>query len=118
MKGDVKGEVVRVDGGEVNDGGRVGTEGGVVDGDDPEVVDAEVVVLGAVSAAEEVLGAEREVDAAAAVAMVPLRSHGFGGEPIVQIGRTSTVQSGVSSPVCVLCKCESEQGELHVDGPR
>ena len=50
-------------------------------------MDAEVV-LGAVGAGEEVLGAGIEIDAAAAAVILPLRSHGFGGEPISQIGRT------------------------------
>ena len=49
-------------------------------------MDAEVV-LGAVGAGEEVLGAGIEIDAAAAAVILPLRSHGF-GEPISQIGRT------------------------------
>ena len=89
MKGDVNGEVIVDVAGEVNDEGRAGTEGGVVEEGDPVFVDAEVmvVVLRAVGAGEEVLGAGIDVDAAAAAAMVPLRSHGFGGEPIVQIGR-------------------------------
>lgn len=102
MKGDANGLVVRVEAGEVNDGGRAGTEGGVVEGgDDPVLGDAKLVVLGAVGAGEEVLGAETDVDAAAAVAMVPLRSQGFGGEPIVQIGRTLTVESAEETKVCV-----------------
>ncbi len=83
MKGVVIVDVV----GCVKEAGRAGTEGGVVVGEDPAFVDVEVV-LGAAGAGEEVLGAEAEVDAAAA--MVPLRSHGFGGEPMVQIRRLST----------------------------
>jgi hypothetical protein len=61
---------------------------------DPVLVDAEVV-LGAV---EEVLGAGTDVDAAAAAAaaMEPLRSHGFGGEPIAQIGGTMRAQRKAS----------------------
>jgi hypothetical protein len=87
VKGDAKGVVI-VDAavGEVKDGGRGGTEGGAVVEDDPVPVFVEAgVVLGAVvvGAGEEVLGAGTDVDAAAAAAMVPLRSHGFGGEPIV-----------------------------------
>jgi len=81
VKGDVvKGVVIVVDAdavGEVKDGGRAGTEGGVGEDDDnpvPVFVDAEVM-LGAVVAGTD-------VDAAAAAGMVPLRSHGFGGEPI------------------------------------
>ena len=74
--------------GEVNKGGRAGTEGGAVEEGDP-VVNAEVV--GAVGVGDEVLGAGTDVDAAAA-AMVPLRSHGFGGEPIAQIRRTLTLK--------------------------
>jgi hypothetical protein len=50
------------------------------------------VVLGAAGASEEVLAAGADVDAAAAAAMVPLRSHGFGGEPIVQ-NRTLRVEN-------------------------
>lgn len=83
--------------GVVKDEGRAGTEGGVVvavveeddddvdddDGPVPEFVDAEVVLGVVVGAGEEVLGAGADVDAAAAAAMVPLRSHGFGGDPIV-----------------------------------
>jgi hypothetical protein len=88
VKGDAKGVVI-VDAavGEAKDGGRGGTEGGaVVVEDDPVPVFVEAgVVLGAavVGAGEEVLGAGTDVDAAAGAAMVPLRSHGFGGEPIV-----------------------------------
>lgn len=71
--------------GEVKEAGRAGTEGGVVEEEDMAFVDGEVV-LGMAGSGEEVLAAETDVDAAAAAAMVPLRSHGFGGEPIVQIG--------------------------------
>ena len=94
MKGDVNGVVAIVDAeGEVNNGGRAGTEGGVVKEGDPVFIDAEVevVVLGAVGTGEEVLGAGTDVDAAAAAAMVPLRSHGFGGEAITQIRWTLTL---------------------------
>ncbi len=59
MKGVVKGVVIVDAAGEVKEAGRAGTEG--------------------------VLAAGTDVDAAAAAAMVPLRSHGFGGEPIDQI---------------------------------
>jgi hypothetical protein len=97
VNGEAKGVVI-VDAavGEVNDGGRGGTEGGVVEGDDPVPVFVETeVVLGAVvGAGEEVLAAAgTEVDAAAAAAMVPLRSHGFGGEPIVS-NRTDVESAG------------------------
>ena len=99
MKGDVNGVVTIVDAeGEVNNGGRAGTEGGVVKEGDPVLVDAEVgvVVLGAVGTGEEVLGAGTDVDAAAAAAaMVLLRSHGFGGEPITQIRWTLTLNSSL-----------------------
>jgi hypothetical protein len=92
VKGDVENGFAIVDDtvGEVKDGGRAGTEGAVVeDDDDDDPVPALVVVaLGAVGG-EDVLGAGTDVDAAAAVAIVPLRSHGFGGEPIVQIGQAS-----------------------------
>jgi hypothetical protein len=93
VKGDVvNGEVIVVDAvGEVNDGGRAGTEGGVVEEGDAGVLVVLVLVLRAVGAGGEVLGAGTDVDAAAAAAMVLLRSHGFGGEPIVQIGRTLAV---------------------------
>jgi hypothetical protein len=87
VKGDVVKGVVIVDAdavGEVKDGGRAGTEGGVGEDDDNPVpvfvVDAEVVLRAVVGVGEEVLGAGTDVDAAAG--MVPLRSHGFGGEPI------------------------------------
>jgi hypothetical protein len=110
VKGDVNGLVIVVDAvGEVKDAGRAGTEGGVVEGDDPVpviVVEDEVVVLGTVGADEMVLAAGTDVDAAAAAAMVPLRSHGFGGEPIVSNRRDAeSVWRG--SQVCVLCcvKC-------------
>ena len=92
VKGDVKGVAAA---GEVKDAGRAGTEGGVVEEEEkPVLVDAEVV-LGAVGVGEEVLGAGIDVDAAAAAAMVPLRSHGFGGEPIGQIEWTLKVQRQV-----------------------
>jgi hypothetical protein len=83
VKGDVNGVAIVDAGGEVKDGGRAGTEGGVVDDDGPVpgFVEAEVG-LGAVGVGVEVLAAGTDVDAAAAAAMVPLRSHGFGGEPI------------------------------------
>ena len=98
VNGDVNGVVVIVDArGEVNDGGRAGTEGGAVEEGDP-VVNAEVV--GAVGVGDEVLGAGTDVDAAAATAMVPLRSHGFGGEPIVQIGGTLTLRVQRKPSLC------------------
>ncbi len=84
MKGVVKGVVIVDAAGEVKEAGRAGTEGGVVEEDDPVLVEVEVV-LSTVGAGEEVLAAGTDVDAAAAAAMVPLRSHGFGGEPIDQI---------------------------------
>ena len=102
MKGDVNGLVIVDAAGEVNDGGRAGTEGGVVEEGNPVFVGAEVVVvLGAIG--EEVLGAGTDVDAADAAAMVPLRSHGFGGEPIVQIGRDFEVR--VESAEETKCEC-------------
>jgi hypothetical protein len=81
-KGDANGEVIVDAAGELKEAGRVGTEGGVVEEEGPVVV-----VFGADGAGEDVLGAGADVDAAAAAAMEPLRSHGFGGEPIVRIGR-------------------------------
>jgi hypothetical protein len=97
LKGDVKGVVIVDVVGDVKEAGRAGTEGGVVVGEEPAFVDVEVV-LGVAGAGEEVLGAEVEVDAAAA--MVPLRSHGFGGEPMVQI-RLSTC---VDDPIRFVCR--------------
>ena len=89
--------------GEVNDGGRDGTEGGVVDeGDDPVLADAGVVLGAVVGGGEEVLGGGTDVDADAAAAMVPLRSHGFGGEPIVQIGRMLSLRVHRRNKVGVL----------------
>jgi hypothetical protein len=80
-----KGVVVDVVG-DVKEAGRAGTEGGVV------------VVVVVVTVAEVLAGVGvdvdvdevpaagmGDVDAAAAAAMVPLRSQGFGGEPITQI---------------------------------
>ena len=78
-KGDAKGDVIVGAAGEVKEAGRAGTEGGVVEEEGP--------VVEVFGAGEEVLGAGADVDAAAAAAMVPLSSHGFGGEPIVRIGR-------------------------------
>ena len=105
VKGEAKGVVI-VDAavGEVNDGGRAGTEGGVGVEDDPVpvFVEAEVVFGVVVGAGEEVLAAGTEVDAAAAAAMVPLRSHGFGGEPIVS-NRTDVESAGAEeTKVCVI----------------
>ena len=74
--------------GDAKEAGRAGTEGGVVEEEDTVFVDVEVV-LGAVGAGE-VLAAGADVDAAAAAAMVPLRSQGFGGEPIVQIAEKTS----------------------------
>jgi hypothetical protein len=74
--------------GDAKEAGRAGTEGGVEE-EDTVFEDVEVV-LGAVGAGEEVLAAGADVDAAAAAAMVPLRSQGFGGEPIVQIAEKTS----------------------------
>ena len=74
--------------GDAKEAGRAGTEGGVVEEEDTVFVDVEVV-LGAVGAGE-VLAAGADVDAAAAAAMVPLRSQGFGGEPIVRIAEKTS----------------------------
>ena len=113
MKGDVKGVVVIVDAadvGEVKDGGRAGTEGGVVVEDDPVpvFVEAEVVLGAVVGTGEVVLAAGTDVDAAAAAAMVPLRSHGFGGEPIVlngtEVESAGTVGAGAEEAKTM---CES-----------
>ena len=75
--------------GDAKEAGRAGTEGGVVEEEDTVFVDVEVV-LGVVGAGEEVLAAGADVDAAAAAAMVPLRSQGFGGEPIVRIAEKTS----------------------------
>ena len=74
--------------GDAKEAGRAGTEGGAVEEEDTVFVDVEVV-LGAVGAGE-VLAAGADVDAAAAAAMVPLRSQGFGGEPIVRIAEKTS----------------------------
>lgn len=105
VKGDVVNGVVIVDAvGDVKDAGRAGTEGGVVVEDDPVPVFV-VVVLGPVGAGagEDVLAVGTDVDAAAAAAIVPLRSHGFGGEPIVANRRGRCVESagGRGNQVCV-----------------
>ena len=99
VKGDVKGVVI-VDAavGEVKDGGRGGTEGGVV------VEDGPVFAVAVVGTGEEVLAAGTDVDAAAAAAMVPLRSHGFGGEPIVS-NQTDFGSAGAEGTKSV-CECE------------
>jgi hypothetical protein len=123
-KGDVNGVVSVVDAvGVVKDGGRAGTEGGeVVEDDDdaddadgpvPVFVDAEVVLGVLVGAGEEVLGAGTDVDAAAAAAMVPLRSQGFGGDPIVsnRRGRTLRVRRKPTS------LCVNVNIRMHVDDP-
>jgi hypothetical protein len=88
-KGDAKGDVIVDAAGEAKEAGRAGTVGGVVDEEDTVFVDVEVV-LGAAGAGKEVLTAGEDVDAAAAAAMVPLRSQGFGGEPIVQIAEKTS----------------------------
>jgi hypothetical protein len=69
-----------------NEAGRAGTEGGVVV--DTALADGAVEVGTAdVGAGLEVtVAGAGDVDAAAVAAMVPLRSHGFGGEAIAQIG--------------------------------
>jgi hypothetical protein len=114
VKGDDVNGVVIVDAaaavGEVKDGGRAGTEGGVVVGDGPVPVFVEAgVALGAVvGIGEVVLAAGTDVDAAAAAAMVPLRSHGFGGEPIVS-NRTEVEGAGAGAgaqETKSVCGCE------------
>jgi hypothetical protein len=74
--------------GDAKEAGRAGTEGGVEE--EGTVFEDVEVVLGAVGAGEEVLAAGADVDAAAAAAMVPLRSQGFGGEPIVRIAEKTS----------------------------
>jgi hypothetical protein len=75
--------------GDVKEAGRAGTVGGAVLEDD---VGPALEAGGAgAGAGVEVTGAG-EVDIVAAAAMVPLRSHGFGGEAIVQIGRDESAQ--------------------------
>jgi hypothetical protein len=112
-KWDVNGIVGVVDAvGVVKDGGRAGTEGGdVVEDDDdddgpvPVFAEAEVVLGVLVGAGEEVLGAGTDVDAAAAAPMVPLRSQGFGGDPIVSNRRGTNVESAEETNKS-LCECE------------
>ena len=66
-KGEPNGEAVEAVTGDVKEAGRAGTEGGVV-----------VEVVGVLVDAETVGTVEGEATAA----IEPLRSHGFGGEPI------------------------------------
>lgn len=88
-KGDANGDAIVDAAGDAKEAGRAGTEGGVVEEEDTVFVDVEVV-LGAAGAGEEVLAAGADVDAAAAAAMVPLSSQGFGGETIAQIAEKTS----------------------------
>lgn len=69
-KGEPNGEAVEAVAGDVKEAGRAGTEGGVV-----------VEVVGVLVDAETVGTVERD-EGEATAAIEPLRSHGFGGEPI------------------------------------
>jgi len=88
-KGEENGVVVDAVG-DVKEAGRGGTVGGVEEEVDPALAEIEVEV-GRAGADEEGPGAGAgDVDAAdaavpAAAAIVPLRSHGFGGEAIVRV---------------------------------
>jgi hypothetical protein len=97
VNGDAKGVVVDAVG-EVKEAGLGGTEGGVVGEEevDPALADEEVEAGAAGDdAGDEVTAAGAgDVDAAAVVAMAPLRSHGFGGEAIVQIGALRVHRDG------------------------
>jgi hypothetical protein len=89
--------------GEAKEAGRAGTEGGVVPEDDVDPAGG----AGAGAGVEVTAGGVGDVDGvAAAAAMVPLRSHGFGGEAIVQIGgsrvhRNCQTESGFSDKMYV-----------------
>jgi hypothetical protein len=96
VNGDAKGVVVDAVG-EVKEAGLGGTEGGVVEEEvNPALADGEVEAGAAGDdAGDEVTAAGAgDVDAAAVVAMAPLRSHGFGGEAIVQIGALRVHRDG------------------------
>jgi hypothetical protein len=70
--------------------GRAGTEGGLEAEDDvePALADVDVEAGGASAGAgvEVTVAGVGDIDVVAVAAMVLLRSHGFGGEAIVQIG--------------------------------
>lgn len=64
---------------DAKEAGRAGTEGGVV------VEALGVLVDTAGTGAEDGVGTVERGEGEAAATIEPLRSHGFGGEPIVQI---------------------------------
>jgi hypothetical protein len=89
--------------GEAKEAGRAGTVGGAVLEDDVGPA-LEAGGAGAGAGVEVTAAGVREVDVIAAAAMVPLRSHGFGGEAIVQIGglrvhRNTQTESGFSDKI-------------------
>ena len=89
VNGEAKGAVEDAEG-DVKEAGLAGTEGGAVVGGEvePALADGELEAgTAGPDAGEEVMAAGAgDVDAAAVAAMVPPRSHGFGGEAIFQIG--------------------------------
>jgi hypothetical protein len=103
--GEEKGVVVDVVG-NAKEEGRAGTEGRVVLEDDVEPA-LEAGRAGAGVGVEVTAAGVGGVDVVAvAAAMVPLRSHGFGGEAIVQIGgsrvhRNYHTESGISDKMYV-----------------
>lgn len=78
-KGELNGEGVEGVTGDVKEAGRAGTVGGFV----VEALGVLAETGTAATGAEDEVGAEGDEEEAAA-AMEPLRSQGFGGEPIVQ----------------------------------
>jgi len=105
LNGEAKGVAVVVADavGDVKEAGLAGTEGGaavVEDGWEPALADGDVEAGAAgPDAGEEVVvvvAGAGDIDAAAAVAaMVPPRSHGFGGEAIFQIGGPKVGRTGI-----------------------
>lgn len=80
-KGEPNGAAVEVAAEDVKEAGRAGTEGGAVEGD------AELETAG--TDAEGGVGTEEGEEGEATAAIEPLRSHGFGGEPIVERSKVS-----------------------------
>ena len=97
LNGEAKGAVADAVG-DVKEAGLAGTEGGAVvveDGWEPALADGDVEAgaAGPEAGEEVVVAGAGDIDAAAAVAaMVPARSHGFGGEAIFQIGGPKVAQ--------------------------
>jgi hypothetical protein len=92
LNGEAKGAAVDAVVGEVKEAGLAGTEGGavVVDEVEPALADGEVEAgtAGPDAGKEAMAAGAGDVDAVAVAAIVPPRSHGFGGEVIFQIGRS------------------------------